>query len=188
LFVSTVNSASYLGTDLCFTHIIKNTVPGSTADARPNFNVFFLKTINDRSIFIEDVHYQYNIFTGGYIHALKFKTDFGIRQENTHLLTTEYVGVAPTWLSIDGDFTKNYGSYYNSYIEHNEIHKYGMAVDFSLGFRQIFGQNRFFSFGWTAELSYLMPFFNITPIFVDESFGLSCVKGGFSFSFRLPKK
>lgn len=138
-------------------------------------------------MFIADIHYQWNSFTGGYLGALKLKTDLGLKQELSHLLTIEYIGIAPTLLFIKRDYIETYGTYYNSYTESHQIRKNGMAIDLLVGIRQIFGQNRFFSFGWTAEYSYLIPFYDITSIFTDEALGLNCVKAGFSFSFRLPK-
>lgn len=188
LLVSPVSSATYLGTDLCFTHILKNRVKNSTLDAMPNFNLYLLKPINNYSLFIADVHYQWNFFVGGYFRVLKFKADLGLKQESSRVLTTEYLGMAPSWLFFKSEYTETFGTYYSTYTVSHKISKISMAMDFIVGFRQIFRQNRFFSFGWTAEYSYLVPFFDISSIFIEELFGLNCVKAGFSFTFHLPEK
>lgn len=186
--VSAAIGSSYLGTDLCFTHIIKYQLVNSNAEARPNFNVFYLNPINKYSLFIADIHYQWNTFNGGNFIALKAKTDIGLKQDLSRMLFAEYIGIAPTLLFINREYTETSGSYYYSYTEKHKINKNGMAIDFIIGFRHILRQNSFFCFGWTAEYSYLLPFFNISSILINANPGLGCVKAGFSFSFQIQKK
>jgi len=187
IFIPNVYSTSYIGTDLSFTHFFENNVRGSTADAMPNFNIFYLSPINDNLLYIADVHYQWNVFSDGYLGALKFKHNLGLKQESPRLLTTEFIGIAPSWLTIKREYTESYGDYYSNLTITHEMFKTAIAFDFLIGIRQMFGKNRFFSFGWTAEYSFLIPFFDISEIFIDELVGLKCVKAGFSFTFRTSK-
>jgi hypothetical protein len=184
---SVVYSNSYLGTDLCFTHIIKNKTVGSTADAMPNFNLFLIKPINEKTVFIEDIHYQWNVFTDGGLKMISLKTNVGCMQGKKRTMSIEYVGIAPSIMSLKGTNTEAYGSSYNTTVIKTDFDKFGMALNLIAGIRQIFGKNRFFSFGWTAEYDLIVPFFKINDIFPDASSGLSCVKAGFSFTFQLPK-
>lgn len=184
-----IKASSYIGTDLCFTHLIENKIQNTTADAMPNFNVFYLLPINNNFVYIFDIHYQWNLFSGGYLGALKFKSDFGLKQETFRTLTTEYIGIAPTWLSIKREYTETSGDYsYNRLTEYHKYTKNSLAFDWIFGVRQIFGKNRFFSFGWTAEYSFLVPFSSISSFFNDSQIGLHCVKAGFSFSFQSSSK
>jgi hypothetical protein len=185
VFATSAFPISLIGTDLAFVHIFKNNVPQSTADARPLFDVFYLTPLSDRAMLQFSIEYQWNQFTGGYIGALKTKGCVGLYHNGKRTLPLLYAGAAPTWLSIRRERMITYeSSPWSTFSEPEKIFKDGFAMDACAGFRHILRQRRFFSFGYSVEYNFLLPFFNITDIFIDEAVGLNCIKAGFSFTFR----